>query len=259
MTDPTTDHVIVDDSDGIRTITLNRPDKKNALTVAMYAAMADALEGAEESKDVRVVFIHGTEGVFTAGNDLKDFLNNPPSGPDSPVSRVLKAVATTSVPLVAAVDGPAVGIGTTMLLHCDFVYAGENARFQMPFVNLALVPEAASSLTVQRLAGYQKAAELLMLGEPFDGATAKEIGLALQVVPSADLDGVARTTAEKLASKPPQTMRTIKGLMRRGEEPLLDRIAAEGAAFSQCLTSAEAREAMTAFFEKRAPDWSKVA
>lgn len=254
-----TDLVTVEDRDGIRTVTMNRPDKKNALTVDMYATIADALEGAEEDNTVRAVLIRGTDGVFTAGNDLKDFLNNPPGDANSPVSRVLAALAKSTVPLVAAVDGPAIGIGTTMLLHCDFVYAGENAKFMMPFVNLALVPEAASSLTLQRLAGYQKAAELLMLGEPFDADTAVEIGLALKKVPSDSVQALAEETAAKLASKPPQTMRTIKALMRRGEEPLLDRIAAEGAAFNKCLTSAEAREAMTAFFEKRAPDWSKVA
>lgn len=253
-----TDHILVDDRDGIRSVTINRPDKKNALTGAMYAAMADALDGAEGSPDVRVVVFRGTGGAFTAGNDLKDFLHNPPGGANSPVSRFLKAIATATVPVVAAVDGPAVGVGTTMLLHCDFVLAGENARFQMPFINLALVPEAGSSLTLQRLAGYQKAAELLMLGEPFDAGTAVDIGLALRQVPSGDLDASAAALAKTLASKPPQTMRTVKGLMKRGEEPVMDRIAAEGAAFNKCLASAEAREAMTAFFEKRAPDWSKA-
>lgn len=254
-----TDHILVDDADGVRTVTINRADKKNALTSAMYATMADALAGAEETPSIRAIVFQGTDGVFTAGNDLKDFLNNPPSGPDSPVSRFLVGIATASVPIVAAVDGPAVGVGTTMLLHCDFVLAGDNARFQMPFINLALVPEAGSSLTLQRLAGYQKAAELLMLGEPFDAPTAVGIGLALKQVPSSELQAAAAELAGKLASKPPQTLRNMKRLMKRGEEPILDRIAAEGKAFSECLTSPEAREAMTAFFEKRAPDWSKVA
>lgn len=254
-----TDHILVDDADGVRTVTINRPDKKNALTSDMYASMADALAAAEDTPGVRALVFQGTGGVFTAGNDLKDFLNNPPGGPDSPVSRFLVNIATASVPIVAAVDGPAVGVGTTMLLHCDFVLAGDNARFQMPFINLALVPEAGSSLTLQRLAGYQKAAELLMLGEPFDAAAAVEIGLALKQVPSGELKTAAAGLAGKLASKPPQTLRNMKRLMRRGEEPILDRIAAEGRAFSECLTSPEAREAMTAFFEKRAPDWSKVA
>lgn len=254
-----TDHILIDDADGVRTVTINRPDKKNALTSAMYATMADALADAEKATAVRAMVFQGTDGVFTAGNDLKDFLNNPPGGSDSPVSRFLVNIASASVPVVAAVDGPAVGIGTTMLLHCDFVLAGDHARFQMPFINLALVPEAGSSLTLQRLAGYQKAAELLMLGEPFDGGTAVDIGLVLKQVPSGDLMDAAGAMAGKLASKPPQTLRNMKRLMRRGEEPILDRIAAEGRAFNECLTSPEAREAMTAFFEKRAPDWSKVA
>jgi len=243
--------------DGVQVVRIERPDKKNALTSDMYAALAEAVVGADDNPDVRVLVLTGSGDAFTAGNDLKDFLENPPSGDDSPVWRFIHGIASTTTPMIAAVNGMAVGIGTTMLLHCDFVYAAEEARFHLPFINLALVPEAASSLLLPRVAGYRQAAELLMLGEPFDADSALDAGIVTAIVPGADLMDVAMDTAAKLAAKPPAALRHTKALMRGGERTVPERLKAEGAVFSACLTSPEAKEAMTAFFEKRAPDFSK--
>ena len=177
------EHIITENRDGILRIEINRPDKKNALTAAMYQAMADALKAAEADSKVRVVLIHGKSDLFTAGNDLQDFLDNRSRDENRPAFQFLRNISRAQKPIVAAVAGAAVGIGTTMLLHCDLVYAAPNARLQLPFVNLGLVPEAASSLLLPALVGYQRAAELLLLGEPFSAQTAKEIGLVTAVVP----------------------------------------------------------------------------
>lgn len=244
---------------GIQVIRINRPEKKNALTGEMYAAMAEEVIAADDNPDVRVVVITGSADAFTAGNDLNDFLNNPPSGDDSPVWRFIHGMAATSTPVIAAVNGMAVGIGTTMLLHCDFAYAAEDARFHMPFINLALVPENASSLLLPRVAGYRLAAELLMLGEPFDCETALRAGLITSIVPAGDLMATAMATAAKLAAKPPGALRHTKALMRGSDRTVSERLSAEGKVFGACLTSPEAKEAMTAFFEKRAPDFSKFS
>lgn len=243
-------------ADGILTITINRPDKKNALTSAMYAAMADALEAAEADAAVRVIVFAGNGGAFTAGNDLQDFLNNPPQGDESPVFRFLRAISTASKPLVAAVIGVAVGVGTTMLLHCDLVYVGAGARLSLPFVNLALVPEAASSLLLPAMIGYHRAAELLLLGEPFDAATAKEYGIANAVHADDQVLAEAMKVAAKLAAKPPTAMRLTKQLLRQTRGDVAGQMAAEGVHFRSQLKSAEAREAMNAFFEKRPPKFS---
>ncbi|MFN4164384.1 MAG: enoyl-CoA hydratase [Ferrovibrio sp.] len=243
-------------ADGILTITINRPEKKNALTSAMYAAMADALDAAETDAAVRVIVFAGNGGAFTAGNDLQDFLNNPPQGDESPVFRFLRAISTASKPLVAAVNGVAVGVGTTMLLHCDLVYVGTDARLSLPFVNLALVPEAASSLLLPAMIGYHRAAELLLLGEPFNAETAKDYGIANAIFPDARVLPEAMQVAAKLAAKPPTALRLTKQLLRQTRGDIAGQMAAEGVHFRSQLKSAEAREAMTAFFEKRPPKFS---
>ncbi len=238
-------------------IVFDRPDKRNAITVAMYAALAEALEAAEADEAVRVVLFHGHGGAFTAGNDLHDFLAHPPDGSDRPVFRFLRGLAGARKPLVAAVQGPAVGIGTTMLLHCDLVLAAEDARFMLPFVNLGLVPEAASSLLLPRLAGYQRAAELFFLGDPFDAATAQRIGLVGRVVPAADLLAAARALADRLAAKAPAALLATKALLKSASVTVAERIEEEATVFVRQLQSAELQEAVAAFFEKRAPDFSR--
>ncbi len=245
-------------SERITRIELDRADKKNAITADMYQAMADALKAAEADTHVRAVVIHGKPDCFTAGNDLKDFLERPPSGDGSPVFRFLQGISTASKPLVAAVAGPAVGIGTTMLLHCDFVYAAPNARFQMPFVSLGLVPEAASSLLLPMLSGYHRAAELLLLAKPFSAEKALAAGIVTEIVPEADLLEHALEVAAGLAALPPASMRMTKALMKaRYASSVKEAMAAEGEKFRAQLGSAEAKEAMQAFFEKRKPDFSK--
>jgi enoyl-CoA hydratase/carnithine racemase len=252
-----TDLVKIDLIDSIRVVTMNRPDKKNALTQDMYAVMADAVANADADPAVRVVVITGCEDIFTSGNDLNDFLKSPMDDAETPVWRFLRAIATTTTPLVAAVNGAGIGIGTTMLLHCDFVYASGNARFHMPFINLALVPEAASSLLLPRCAGHRKAAELLMLGEPFDANEALAAGVITAVSSGDNPLEMAMDTARKLAAKPPSALRQTKALLRADSQTVADRLKSEGDEFKVCLTSPEAKEAMTAFFERRPPDFSK--
>jgi enoyl-CoA hydratase/carnithine racemase len=246
-------------SEGIFTITLNRVEKKNSITVAMYAAMADALAQAAADASARVVVIQGHESVFSAGNDITDFLNNPPAGQDSPVFRFLQGISTFPKPIVAAVCGPAVGVGTTMLLHCDLVYAGDNAAFSMPFVNLGLCPEAASSYLVPQLMGYQRAAQALLLGEPFMVEAALEMGLVSRIVPPGEANNIARAQARKLAAKPMSSLVETKRLMKKAQAPIVaERMAEEGASFGRMLKEPAAREAFTAFMQKRQPDFSKV-
>ena len=253
------DFVEVSDADGIRTVRFNRPDKKNALLQEMYGAVTDAMNRAQ-TDGTRVILLTGTGDAFTAGNDLHDFLagNRDTSGAGG-ASAFLKALAENEVPMVAAVNGMAIGVGTTMLLHCDFVYAAASARFHMPFINLALVPEASSSMLLPRLAGYQGAARLLMLGEAFGPEEAVEIGLVAEVLADDALMARALETAAALAAKPPAALRATKRLMRRPPEPVFERMIAEGQAFGEQLQSAEAREAMMAILEKRPPDFSKLA
>jgi enoyl-CoA hydratase/carnithine racemase len=244
-------------SEGIFTVTLNRVEKKNSITAAMYAAMAEALAQAAADASVRVVVIQGHESVFSAGNDIADFLNNPPAGQDSPVFRFLHGISTFPKPIVAAVCGPAVGVGTTMLLHCDLVYAGDNAAFSMPFVNLGLCPEAASSYLVPQLMGYQRAAQALLLGEPFMVEAAFEMGLVSRIVPPSEANNIARTQARKLAAKPMSSLIETKRLMKKAQAPVVaERMAEEGASFGRMLKEPAAREAFTAFMQKRQPDFS---
>ena len=251
-------HVIVEAKDRVQRIELARPEKKNALTAAMYAAMADALESAARDPGVRVALVHGARGCFTAGNDLKDFLERPPHGEGSPVFRFLQGIAAFPKPLVAAVSGPAVGIGTTMLLHCDLVYAAPETRFQLPFVPLGLVPEAGSSFLLPTIAGYQRAAELLLLGQPFVAEKALAAGFVTEVVPEDELLEYARDAALGVAALPPEAVRQTKALMKKRFGRLTaEAMAEEGEAFRARLASPEAKEAMTAFFEKRKPDFSR--
>ncbi len=251
-------HILTETKDGIARIEIDRPEKKNALTAAMYQALADAINAAEADASVRVLLIHGKADLFTAGNDLQDFLDNPPRDDKRPVFQFLYGISQARKPIVAAVAGAAVGIGTTMLLHCDLVYAAPNARLQLPFVNLGLVPEAASSLLLPALAGYQRAAELLLLGEPFSAQKAKDIGLVTDVIPEAQLFDTAMAQAKKLADKPAASLRLTKQLMKQGQmEAVAQRIKLESDHFGVRLNSPEAKEAFSAFLEKRKPDFSK--
>ncbi|MBP6394901.1 MAG: enoyl-CoA hydratase [Giesbergeria sp.] len=256
-TPPATQDILVHTEAGVTTLTLNRVDKKNSLTSAMYSALADALEQAQADSAVRTVLLQGDVAVFSAGNDIADFLAHPPTDQSSPVYRFLRTLAAFPKPLVAAVCGPAVGIGTTMLLHCDLVYAGDNAAFSLPFVNLGLCPEAASSLLVPRLLGYHRAAEALLLGEPFMAEAALEVGLVNRVVPPTECNAIAQAQARKLAAKPLASLLATKRLMKQGlVEPVLQRLGEEGAIFARMLTEPAAREAFTAFMQKRKPDFS---
>jgi enoyl-CoA hydratase/carnithine racemase len=262
MSEPseTHEHILVDIDAGVCTITFNRAKKKNAFTVAMYAALAETFRRAREQAEVRVILVRGSEGVFTAGNDLMDFMRTPPTGPDSPVGQFLMQIATCEKPIVAAVQGPAIGIGVTMLLHCDLVYAGEGARFHMPFVNLALCPEAGSSFLLPRLMGQQRAAELILLGEPFTAQHAHEYGFVNQVLSDDAVLDRAASIAATLASKPPGALRTSKQLLRAGIRTQLEAaMQAEYEAFGKALRSPEAAEAFQAFFAKRPPDFSKFS
>ena len=241
------------------TLTLNRVEKKNSITAAMYGVMADALAQAEGDAAIRVVVLQGHETIFSAGNDIGDFLNAPPATNESPVFRFLRGICSFSKPLVAAVCGPAVGIGTTMLLHCDLVYAGDNAAFSMPFVNLGLCPEAASSLLAPQMMGYHRAAEALLLGEPFYAEAALEVGLVNRVVPPTEANTVAQAQARKLAAKPITALIETKRLMKKGQPAILaERMVEEGASFGRMLREPAAREAFTAFMEKRKPDFTKI-
>lgn len=258
MTTATHD-ILVHTETGVTTITFNRVDKKNSITSAMYAALADALDAAKADGAVRAVVIQGDPTVFSAGNDIGDFLNQPPSTQESPVFRFLRGIATFPKPIIAAVCGPAVGIGTTLLFHCDLVYAGDNAAFSMPFVNLGLCPEAGSSLLVPQMLGYHRAAEALLLGEPFMAEAALEVGLVNRVVPPTECNGLAQAQARKLAAKPLSALVETKRLMKQSQTPVvLERIAEEGASFGRMLREPAAREAFTAFMEKRKPDFSAV-
>lgn len=251
--------ILVHAEGGVLTLTLNRLERKNSITVAMYAALADAIEQAKDDASVRVVLLQGHETVFCAGNDIGDFLDKPPAGQDSPVFRFLRGIATFPKPLLAAACGPAVGIGTTMLLHCDLVYAGDNAALSLPFVNLGLCPEAASSLLLPQMLGYHRAAEALLLGEPFLAEAALEVGLVNRVLPPTETNAYANAQARKLAAKPMTSLVETKRLMKKGQQQaVLQQMLDEGETFGRMLTAPAAREAFTAFMEKRKPDFSKL-
>ncbi len=244
---------------GVMTLTFNRLDKKNSITAAMYASLADAVEQAQTNAEVRVVLIQGHETIFSAGNDIADFLNHPPSDQDAPVFRFLRAIASLKKPLLAAVAGPAVGIGTTLLFHCDLVYAGDNAAFSMPFVNLGLCPEAGSSILVPQMMGHHRAAEALLMGEPFMAEAAQEVGLVNRVVPPTEVNSYAQAQARKLAAKPMSSLVETKRLMKMGQAAqIMAQIETEAASFGRMLQEPAAREAFGAFMEKRRPDFSKL-
>ena len=243
---------------GVATIEIARPEKKNALTMAMYSAMAEALIAANTDSAVRAVLITGQPGCFTSGNDLEDFMQRPPQGEASPVARFMQALLACEKPVVAAVTGAAVGIGATLLLHCDLVYVSDEARLAMPFVSLGLVPEFASSLIIPALIGHARAAEKLMLGEPFSGSDAVDCGIANAVLPAGEVVNHARRMAERFNALPPSAVRETKRLMRAPlREQVQQVMAAEGELFGQRLRSPEATEAFQAFFQKRKPDFSK--
>jgi enoyl-CoA hydratase/carnithine racemase len=242
----------------IARIQLDRLDKKNALTGDMYAGLADAVSGADADPQVRALLLHGTPECFCAGNDVADFLNRPPLAEGSPSQRFFKAMLDLKKPIVAAVGGPAVGIGTTMLLHCDLVYAADNARFQLPFVPLGIVPEFGSTYLLPLLAGYPRAAELLLLGQPFTAQKAYEVGLISQVLKKEDLMQKAEEAATTLASLPPESLRLTKQLLKKRHAPMVREVIAEEIqVFAERLKSGEAKEAMSAFLEKRKPDFSR--
>lgn len=252
------EHIAVSEDRGILEVRIQRPERRNALTHAMYAALDDALRHAAATPAIRVVLLTGTDDCFTAGNDMQDFLNDPPKGQDSPVMRFLARLVTFEKPVVAAVVGPAVGVGTTMLLHCDLVYVGTSARLQVPFVNLGLCPEAGSSLLLPALVGHQRAAELLLLGDPVSGERAVALGLANELFDDSECLLRARAQAERLAAQPAAAVRLTKRLMRgAGAAALEAQMREEGREFDRRLGSPEAREAMTAFVEKRRPDFSQ--
>jgi enoyl-CoA hydratase/carnithine racemase len=251
--------IITERSGSILRIQLNRPAKKNAMTSAMYFAMADLLNNTAKDDSVRVVVWHGAGDSFCAGNDIEDFLNNPMGPDDSPQSRLIDALINFDKPIVAAVHGAAIGGGTTMLTHCDFVYAGESAKFQMPFINLALVPEFGSSYSIPARIGYLRAAELLQLGQPFDAKRAVELGLATQVVADQKLLATAAATAQKLSEKSGAALQACKRLMRQSTREHLERAArSENEVFSAQLRSPDSKEALAAFLEKRAPDFTRT-
>ena len=254
-----TEHILETLDRGVLTLTLNRPERKNALTPAMYERLAYKLSTADADADVRVVVVTGAGDAFTSGNDLADFAGTPPAGPDSPVFRFLRALVALEKPLVAVVNGTAVGVGVTMLLHCDLAFAAEGARFQLPFVNLGLVPEAASSLLLPALAGHLRASELLLLGERFDAAEAARIGLVNRVHPAAELVSKAGEKIRALADQPGEAVRLTKQLLKGGRRAEVDAVLArEGELFVQRLASPAAAEAFSAFFEKRRPDFRSV-
>jgi enoyl-CoA hydratase/carnithine racemase len=256
MKNLTTD-LLIDTADGVTTLTIHRVSKKNSFTTVMYAGMADVLEQAQADAAVRVLVIQGHETIFSAGNDIADFLQTPPTTLDAPVFRFMRAISSFTKPIVAAVCGPAVGIGTTMLFHCDLVYAGDNAAFSMPFVNLGVCPEAASSLLAPQRMGYGRAAEALLLGEPFMAEAALEMGLISRIVPPAEVNALAQRQAQKLAAKPLASLLASKRLMKQGQASLVaERMAEEGTLFGRMLAEPAAQEAFSAFLEKRKPDFS---
>ena len=254
------EHVRIERGSGVLAITLARPERRNAITVAMYAALADAIEQAQGDPALRLISLAGEGEDFTAGNDLADFMAAMPrDGEEIAVWRLLRALAANALPLVAAVHGNAVGIGTTMLLHCDLVLAEEGTRFVMPFVDLGLVPEAASSLLLPRLAGRRRAARYLLLAEPFGPEEAHELGLVSHLVPKGGLDQALAKTVAALLAKPAAALRMTQKLLRHGNrDEILERFEMENGHFAERLKSAEVKEAITAFFEKRKPDFASL-
>ena len=252
--------ILTELSGSVLSVQFNRPTKKNAMTSAMYAELADQLDQADKNNDIRVVLVHGACDSFTAGNDLADFVSHPPGPGGSPQARFLDALIRFGKPLVAAVHGVAIGGGTTMLMHFDFVYAAEGTKFQVPFINLALVPELGSSYTLPRQIGYLQAAELILLGAPFTAARAYELGFVTAVVPDQDVLAKANEAATKLAGKPSGALKACKRLMKDPDrENLKQAVGRELGEFAARVRSAEAKEAFAAFLEKRPPDFTRTA
>lgn len=249
-----TDDIHCTTDGGIATLAFNRPDKKNAITADMYAALAQGLLSAAAEDSVRVTVIAGSPGVFTAGNDLDDFLHHPPQGHDSPVLHFMRALRDHPKPVIARVDGMAIGIGTTLLMHCDLVYASEQARFAMPFTQLGLCAEFASSLLLPQLAGYHRAAEMLLTGESFSVEVAVEIGLVNRAMPLSELETFVRSMAQALAALPSDAVRTTKRLMKAAQLSTVDVVMQEELSeFMRLLSGPDAREAFEAFVQKRKP------
>jgi enoyl-CoA hydratase/carnithine racemase len=253
------DEIITERSGNVLRVKLNRPTKRNAMTSRMYEALADIFSEAARDERTRVVLWHGAGDSFCAGNDLEDFLKNPPGPGESPQARLMNALVDFDKPLVAAVQGAAIGGGTTMLTHCDFVYAGESAKFQMPFINLAVVPEFGSSCSIPARIGHIRAAELILLGLPFDARRAADLGFITQVVSDQSLLVAASETARKLAAKPAGALQASKRLMKRSfREQIKAAMRAENEEFSVQVRSQDAREAFTAFLEKRLPRFNST-
>jgi enoyl-CoA hydratase/carnithine racemase len=247
-----TDQIVTTLKDGILQIRINRPEKKNALTQDMYAAMAQALSQADANDTVRVITLTGTGDSFTSGNDVADFLKRDDSSSDQrPVGSFLAAIASAQKPLLAGVNGMAIGVGVTMLLHCDLVYAAEGATFQMPFTNLGVVPEAASSQLLPQMVGYHRAAELMLLGERIDARRALDIGLINAISPAAELPALLAARAAVIAAKPASSILATKALLRRAPEATLARMSIENAEFARLLQTPEARAIMQAFLDRR--------
>jgi enoyl-CoA hydratase/carnithine racemase len=248
------DEIITERSGSVLRIELNRPTKKNAMTSGMYVTLANLFRDAAKDERIRVVLWHGAGDSFCAGNDVEDFLKNPPGPGASPQAQLMNSLADFDKPLVAAVQGAAIGGGTTMLTHCDFVYAGESAKFQMPFINLGVVPEFGSSWSLPARIGHLRASELVLLGSPFDAGRAVELGLITRVVPDQDLLTTATEAARKLAAKPAGALQASKKLMKQPfRAQMKAAMTAENEAFSEQVRSEEAKEALTAFLEKRQP------
>jgi len=253
------DEIITERSASILRVQLNRPARKNAMTSSMYVTLADVFNDAGKDEQVRVVLWHGAGDSFCAGNDIEDFLKHPPGPGESPQARLMNALVDFDKPLIAAVQGAAIGGGTTMLTHCDFVYASESAKFQMPFVNLALVPEFGSSFSIPARIGHIRAAELILLGQPFDVRKAADLGLVTQVVSDQNLLAMATETARKLAAKPAGALQASKKLMKQSfREQIKAAMQAENEEFSAQVRSEDAKEALTAFLQKRPPNFNRT-
>jgi len=252
--------IITERSGAILRVELNRPARKNAMTNAMYTGLADILREADKDDAVRVVLWHAAGDAFSAGNDIGDFLKPPTGSGETPQARLMDAFIAFEKPIVAAVQGVAIGGGTTMLTHCDFVYAGESAKFQLPFIDLGLVPEFGSSFSLPARIGHLRAAELYLLGERFTAARAAELGLVTRVVPDRDLLATATATAQKLAAKASGALRANKRLIKQGSvSQVRAAINAENKEFAERLRSAEVKEALSAVLEKRPPDFTHTA
>jgi enoyl-CoA hydratase/carnithine racemase len=251
--------IVTELSEGVLRVELNRPGKRNAMTSGMYVLLADIFTDAAKDENTRVVLWHGAGESFCAGNDIEDFLKNPPRPGDSPQARLMNALVDFDKPIVVAVQGAAIGGGTTMLTHCDFVYASESAKFQMPFIDLAVVPEFGSSCSIPASIGHIRAAELILLGLPFGARRAAELGLVTQVLPDQNLLATAVQTAWKLAAKPAGALQAGKRLMKSAfRDRIKDAMQRENQEFSVQVRSDEAKEALTAFLEKRAPDFART-